>query len=52
MCCLVPFYGVLLFSCVLSSSVIAESELFCLVLILNTVACVLQGGSNITGTDL
>jgi len=36
-CPLVPFYGLLLFSCVLSSSVNAESELLCLVLILSTV---------------
>jgi len=40
-CPLVPFYGLLLFSRVTSSSVIAESELCCLVvLILSTVACV------------
>jgi len=40
-CLLVPFYGLLLFSCVLSSSVIAESYLLCLVvLILSTAACV------------
>ena len=37
---LVPFYGLLLFSCVLSSSVIAESGLLCVVLILSTVACI------------
>ena len=41
MCLLVPFYCLLLFSCVLSSSVIAESDLLCfVVLILSTVACV------------
>ena len=40
-CLLVPFYGLLLFSCILSSSVIAESGLLCLVVvILSTVACV------------
>ena len=41
MCLLVPFYGLLPFSCVLSSSIIAEYGLLCLVvLILSTVACV------------
>jgi len=40
-CRLVPFYGLLLFSCDLSSSVFAKSEFICfVVLILSTVACV------------